>query len=69
MTGSINLIIEYGFPYDAVLKDIEEYFTQDSPMKQELLQRLEDVKGKTMRIIELLPVEAFDLKKSSINRK
>lgn len=66
MPGSVILNIEYRFPYDEVLKDVTKRYPMDTPMRQDLLHRLQEVKGKTMRIIKPLPVESPNLNESDI---
>lgn len=54
--ASVNLIVKYLFPHEAVLKDIEKRHAQDIDMKRFLLQELERVKGKTITIMKPIPV-------------
>lgn len=53
---SILLVVQYLFPYDKVLTDVERQYAQDPYPKQMLLRRLERVKGKTLSILKPLPV-------------
>lgn len=55
MPASANLVVEYLFPYESILKDIEKQY--DPYTRQTLLQELQERRDKTVTILRAIPVE------------
>jgi len=55
MPASSNLVIQYLFPYEKVLEEIEKEY--DPYTRGELLRDIEELRGKTVTILRAIPVE------------
>ena len=55
MPASANLVVEYLFPYEKVLKEVEKQY--DPYSREELLRDLEELRGKTVTVFRTIPME------------